>query len=62
MRRRRWLRAATTGDNGEVVDDEARVNDEVADLDGDELRRVASLAGRRKLVRSVSRGWRWASC
>ena len=31
-----------TGDNGEVVDDEARVNDELADLDQNELRRVAS--------------------
>ncbi|HVZ86163.1 MAG TPA: hypothetical protein VHG72_04300 [Polyangia bacterium] len=31
-----------SSDNGEVVDDETRVNDEVADLDRDELRRVAS--------------------
>jgi hypothetical protein len=31
-----------TGDNADVVDDEARVNDEVADLDRNELQRVAT--------------------
>ncbi len=52
-RRRRWPAAAATGWTPPTFpsDDEPRVSDEVADLDGEGLRRVASLAGRSGAVR-----------